>query len=94
MEQENGHVIGKCFGTTVVGPRGQLVIPVQARKELGIDAGHRLLVFGQIGGYGITFVKVEVAEQLLNIVSNRLDEVARLLKESKPPDAESQDEGS
>ncbi len=28
----------KVFGSTTVGPRGQVVIPANARKVLGIDA--------------------------------------------------------
>jgi bifunctional DNA-binding transcriptional regulator/antitoxin component of YhaV-PrlF toxin-antitoxin module len=83
MEQMNMRVIGRCFGTAVVGPRGQLVMPVEARKELGIDTGSRLLVFGHFGGRGLIFIKAEAAEELLNIMSSRLDEVAKLVKESK-----------
>ena len=83
MKRTDMHVIGRCFGTAVLGPRGQLVIPVEARKELGIDTGSKLLVFGHFGGRGLIFIKAEAAEELLNIMSNRLDEVAKLVKESK-----------
>lgn len=87
MKQRDRRVIGKCFGTAVLGPRGQLVVPVEARKELGIDAGSKLLVFGHFEGQGLIFVKVETAEQLLNIVTSRLDELARLIRGSKSSDA-------
>jgi bifunctional DNA-binding transcriptional regulator/antitoxin component of YhaV-PrlF toxin-antitoxin module len=87
MKRRDRRVIGKCFGTAVLGPRGQLVVPVQARKELGIDAGSRLLVFGHFEGQGLIFVKVEAAEELLNIVTSRLDELARLIRGSKSSDA-------
>ncbi|SMQ83755.1 looped-hinge helix DNA binding domain-containing protein, AbrB family [Bacillus sp. OV166] len=30
---------GKIFGTTSMGERGQLVIPSEAREELGIKSG-------------------------------------------------------
>ena len=86
MEQRDMHVIGRCFGTAVLGPRGQLVIPVEARKELGIDTGSKLLVFGHFGGRGLIFIKAEAAQELLNIMSSRLDEVAKLVKESKTVD--------
>jgi len=82
MEQGDRRVIGRCFGSTVVGPRGQLVIPVEARRELGIDAGTKLLVFGHFGGRGLIFVKVEAVEELLNIMSRRVDEFAKLLRET------------
>jgi len=83
MEQRDMRVIGRCFGTAVLGPRGQVVIPVEARKELGIDTGDKLLVFGHPGGRGLTFIKVEAVEELLNIMSSRLDEVTKLVRESK-----------
>ena len=82
MEQANRHAVGKCFGSTMVGPRGQLVIPAEARRELGIDAGTKLLVFGHFGGRGLIFVKVEAVEELLNIMSRRVDEFAKLLRET------------
>jgi len=93
MEQMHMRVIGRCFGTAVLGPRGQLVIPVEARKELGIDAGSRLLVFGHFDGRGLIFIKAEAAEELLNIMSSRLDEVAKLVQESKAAGAEMKSEG-
>jgi bifunctional DNA-binding transcriptional regulator/antitoxin component of YhaV-PrlF toxin-antitoxin module len=83
MEQRDMRVIGRCFGTALLGPRGQLVVPVQARKELGIDTGGKLLVFGHFGGRGLVFIKVEAVEELVNIMSSRLDEAAKLVKESK-----------
>ncbi|MFW6105061.1 MAG: AbrB/MazE/SpoVT family DNA-binding domain-containing protein [Chloroflexota bacterium] len=93
MEQQNMHIIGKCFGTAVLGPRGQLVIPVEARKELGIDTGSRLLVFGHFSGWGLVFIKAEAAEELLNMISSRLDGLARLIKETKTTDVEIEGEG-
>ena len=93
MEQKDRRVIGRCFGTAVLGPRGQLVIPVEARKELGIDTGSKLLVFSHFGGRGLIFIKAEAAEELLNIMSSRLDEVTRLVKESKTADVGIEGEG-
>ena len=93
MEQRDSHVIGRCFGTAVLGPRGQLVIPVEARKELDIDTGSKLLVFGHFGGRVLIFIKAEAAEEVLNIMSSRLDEVARLVKDSKTADVGTEDEG-
>ena len=83
MEQANKRVVGKCLGSTVVGPRGQLVIPVEARKELSIDVGTKLLVFSHLQGRGLIFVKVEAVEELFNIMSRRVDEFAKLLRESE-----------
>lgn len=35
---------GKIFGTTSIGERGQVVIPSEAREELGIKSGEKFLV--------------------------------------------------
>ncbi len=93
MEQEHKGLIGRCFGSTVVGPRGQLVIPVEARKELGIDIGTKFLVFSHFRGRGLIFVKVEAVGQLLNIMSRRLDEFAKVLKETETADIRAENEG-
>jgi AbrB family looped-hinge helix DNA binding protein len=94
MKQRDIRVIGRCFGTAVLGPRGQLVIPVEARKELGIDTGDKLLVFGHFGGRGLIFIKVEAAEELFNIMSSRLDEVAKLVQQSRTAAAGTKSEGN
>jgi AbrB family looped-hinge helix DNA binding protein len=92
MEQGNMPIIGKCFGSTVVGPRGQLVIPAEARRELGIDAGTRLLVFGHFSGRGFVFIKVDAVEEFLNIASRHLDEFSKFVRESKVADMKTEDE--
>lgn len=86
MEQKGMPIIGKCFGTAVLGPRGQLVIPVEARNELGMDTGNKLLVFGHFGGRGLTLIKVEAVEELFNIMSSQLDEIMKFVKQSKTVD--------
>ncbi len=93
MEQEHKGLIGKCFGSTTVGPRGQLVIPVEARKELSIDVGTKLLVFSHFGGRGLIFVKVGAVEELLNIMSRRLTEFTKLLTETETADIGTENEG-
>jgi AbrB family looped-hinge helix DNA binding protein len=81
MKYEDMQVIGKCFGSTVVGPRGQIVIPVEARRELGIDTGTRLLTFKILQGRGLIFVKVEAVEELVNIMSQHVNEFTKLVRE-------------
>jgi len=40
----------KMYGAVTVGERGQVVIPVQARKLYQIKAGDKLVVFAKRGG--------------------------------------------
>ena len=37
---------GKFYGSTVMGERGQVVIPAEAREEIGIQPGEKLIVLG------------------------------------------------
>lgn len=39
----------KLYGTTTVGAKGQVVIPAEARKDLGIQPGDQLVVMGKFG---------------------------------------------
>lgn len=73
----------KCFGSTTVGPRGQVVIPASARKELGIDAGNTLLVFRGFRGNGVLLLKVEAVERMLGMVSEHLPDFEKLVRSSK-----------
>jgi bifunctional DNA-binding transcriptional regulator/antitoxin component of YhaV-PrlF toxin-antitoxin module len=90
MEQEGMQVVGKCFGSTVVGPRGQIVIPVEARRELGMDVGTRLLTFKLFQGRGLVFVKVEAVEELVNIMSQHVNVFTKLVREIRTENLENE----
>jgi len=90
MEQEGMQVVGKCFGSTVVGPRGQIVIPVEARRELGMDVGTRLLTFKLFEGRGLVFVKVEAVEELVNIMTQHVNEFTKLVREIRTENVENE----
>ena len=77
----------KVFGSTTVGPRGQVVIPANARKELDIDAGTTLLVFGGPHGQGLVLLKVDAIEQMMSMVSQQLSDFEKLVKGFKSPEA-------
>jgi AbrB family looped-hinge helix DNA binding protein len=54
---------GKYFyGAVAVGERGQIVIPMEARKEYRIKPGDKLLAFG-IHGKGLMFLKSDEMRQ-------------------------------
>ena len=75
----------RCLGSTTVGPRGQVVIPVNARKEMGIDVGTTLLVFKVLGGQGLMLLKVDTIEQMMSMVGERLADFEKLVKDYKSP---------
>ena len=93
MEEKDKRVVGKCFGSTAVGPRGQLVIPAVARKELGIDVGTKLLVFSLFQEKGLILIKVDAVEELVNLISHHTDEVIKMLRNNKVEVTETENEG-
>ncbi len=44
------------YGAVTVGERGQVVIPAQARRDHGIEAGQKLLVLGSPEGIALMSV--------------------------------------
>ena len=79
----------KVFGSMVVSPRGQVVIPANARKELDIDSGDTLLACGSPHGQGLLLLKVEAVEQMLGLMSAQLSSFEKLVKDYKSPKAAS-----
>lgn len=71
----------KCFGSATVSPRGQVVIPASVRKELGLDAGARLLVFMGPGRRGLFLFKADAVEQIVSMLAERLSDVEKILKD-------------
>ncbi len=70
------------YGTTTLGEKGQVVIPAEARKSMGIKKGDKLLVFG-MGCDMLAFSKLSKVEQFTSHLSNRLDAIREIIKKSK-----------
>ena len=87
MSIKDGWPETKCFGSATVGPKGQVVIPAHARKELDIDTGATLLVFESFHGKGLVLIKADAVEQMLSMMSNRLTGFEKLLKDYRSPEA-------
>jgi bifunctional DNA-binding transcriptional regulator/antitoxin component of YhaV-PrlF toxin-antitoxin module len=73
----------KVFGSAVVSPRGQIVIPVSARRELGIDSADTLLVCGPPHGQGLLLIKVDAVEQMLSMLGEQLTNFENMVKDYK-----------
>ena len=56
------------YGSTVIGERGQMVLPSKLRKKLGISKGEKFLVLSgeKMGAHGIILVKADVMTKLLS----------------------------
>lgn len=57
------------YGTVKVGERGQVVIPAEARKELGIKAGDLMLVIGTPMKDGVALIRAEAVQEMISKIS-------------------------
>lgn len=64
----------KLYGTATVGTKGQIVIPADAREELGIQPGDRLYVINAVHGAGIMLLKEEMLQSFIDRMSAQIDE--------------------
>lgn len=56
----------KLYGTATVGTKGQIVIPADARAELGIESGDRLYVIGSPQTSMVAFIKEDQLESFID----------------------------
>lgn len=70
------------YGTVTLGQKGQVVIPMEARKAMGVTKGDKLLVFG-MGCDMLAFSKLSELEQFASHLSGRLDAIRSIIKRSE-----------
>jgi AbrB family looped-hinge helix DNA binding protein len=63
----------RLYGTVKVGDRGQVVIPVEARKELDIKPGDLLFVMSGRNRRGIAMVKADAMKELAEKIMQGLE---------------------
>jgi AbrB family looped-hinge helix DNA binding protein len=74
--KDNGH---KFYGSTTVGERGQVVIPAEARRDLNISHGTKLLVFSGHGGDDLVFTRAESMADFLNKARDMMAQMEDIL---------------
>ena len=79
-----GGELVRCFGSTTIGPRGQVVIPVSARKELGLESGDTMLVFSGFHGHGVMLLKADAIESMLSKATERITDMEKQVKDYLP----------
>lgn len=70
------------YGSTSVGERGQMVIPIKARKDFKIKNGEELLVFGSAGKF-LSIVKLSEVKGLLEELEEQFKGIEKLFEKSK-----------
>ena len=64
----------RFYGTVTVGDRGQVVIPIKARKELGIQPGDILFVATGPNRRAISLVKADSLKKIAERIVKELEE--------------------
>ena len=72
----------KFFGSTTVGERGQVVIPSEAREQMGLKQGEKLLVFS-MGEDMVVLAKLSHLEKFATSLASRLRSIRDILGQSK-----------
>jgi AbrB family looped-hinge helix DNA binding protein len=72
------------MGSTVIGEKGQLVIPVEVRKRFNIEPGDKFLVLAgeRMGAWGFLLVKAEVVSKMIEkFMTDEIPEIMKKIKE-------------
>jgi AbrB family looped-hinge helix DNA binding protein len=71
----------KFFGSTTVGKKGQVVIPMETRKKMAWEEGDKLLVFGLKNGM-VVLTKLDQMEQVAERLEKKMKEVKQYIKKA------------
>jgi len=78
----DSHMHKPCFfGTTIVGERGQAVIPAEAREALKLKKGDKLLVFGMGNGM-LSFSTLSGFEKFQSHMTKQLETIRNVIKKN------------
>lgn len=72
----------KFYGAVVVGERGQIVIPAEARRAMEIAPGEKLLILGGFQDNGLMIIKAEPMLQRLNKAMEHMSQFEKIIKTS------------
>jgi len=56
------------YGVVTVSEKGQIVIPIDARRDLNIKAGDKMIVLKRKDGAGLTLIKLDKMDELMYLI--------------------------
>jgi len=65
------------YGAATVGERGQIVIPVEARKKYNIETGDKILIMGAPHEKGLMLVKIDAMREFMLTLMSDLQHLER-----------------
>ncbi len=78
----------KFYGVATLGERGQVVIPIEARRDFGLNPSSKLLVLGGHERRVLILAKAESAAELLTKAMNLISRYEQMLKGEVPEEDE------
>jgi len=75
------HFEKKSVGTTVVGERGQIVIPLEVRERMKLKKGDKLLVFTKHDKF-IGLIKADQIDQVLDKITEKFTSAINKIREN------------
>jgi len=82
-----GHMTPKFYGATVIGERGQVVIPAEARRDLGFEPSTKLLVFGSHEKGGIMITRADAFSDFMTKAMGMMSRFEQVLNAEIEPEA-------
>jgi len=72
---------GKFFGSTTIGKKGQVVIPMETRKAMSWAEGDKLLVFGLENGM-VVITKLDQVQEFADHLEKKMNTVKQYIKKA------------
>jgi AbrB family looped-hinge helix DNA binding protein len=71
------------YGSATVGERGQVVIPAEARQNMGIKPGDKLLIFSGTKGNSLSVMKAEQVTEFVSRAMAKLSRISEIAREEQ-----------
>jgi AbrB family looped-hinge helix DNA binding protein len=69
------------YGTSTVGERGQIVIPAEARAEMGFNPGDKVLIMKHPVHPGLMLFKIEAVREFVDDFNDNLVKLEKMQDE-------------
>jgi AbrB family looped-hinge helix DNA binding protein len=70
----------KFYGSATLGSKGQIVIPAEAREELKLEEGEKLIVLRDPRGGGLMILKAERLESMIEQMQSKFGTLVEAVK--------------
>jgi AbrB family looped-hinge helix DNA binding protein len=73
----------KFYGSATLGSKGQIVIPAEARDELKLEEGEKLIVLRDMHGGGLLVLKADSLEKIIGQMQSKFGTLSEVVKKHK-----------